>query len=209
MWWPAGFFPAKLLSDILSGVVSGIVSGGFLALTLYLANRVRNWSLERKLRRGFARCGTSIGDGRFALVVENRLPITVRIRTIFLVQARDSGIGEGGLELQYLRPVPHAALLNALAQASSPTRIDVSSHFAAKADGESGTPLAGFSGGLWGVDYKDIRRQPWMIQGGWMILEYPTLLQGAAFIRVHLDQPTLDLVQRGIADVRGEGAQRA
>ncbi len=206
-WW-LGFVQTKLLSDVVSGAVSGIVAGTVLAVALYLANRFRNWKLERDLRRGFARSGASIGDGGFALVVENRLPITVRVRTIFLVQAKGPGIGEGGLELQYLRPVAHAALFNALAQSSSPTRIDVSAHFAAKADGESGTPLAGFSGGLWGVGYKDILRQPWLIEDGWMILEYPTLLRGAAFIRIHLDQATLGLVRQAIADIRGEAMQR-
>jgi hypothetical protein len=190
----------KLLSDVISGTVSGIVSGAFLALSLFIANRARNWALERKLRKGFGRCGTGVGDGYLTLIVENRLPVAVRVRTAFLAGAK----GQGGLELKYMRPVSNAALFNALGQASSPNRIAVSAHFAAEPEGESGITLAGFSGGLWGVSDQDVRREPWSIQDAWMILEYPTLLGGAAFIRVHLDQPTLGLVRRAIADVRGE-----
>jgi hypothetical protein len=190
----------NLASDLISGTVSGIVSGAFLALSLFIANRVRNWSLERKLRKGFARCGTGIGDGYMTLVVENRLPVAVRVRTVFLVGAK----GQGGLELKYMRPVSNAALFNALGQSSSPKRISVESHFTTEPEGESGVTLAGFSGGLWGVSYGEVLREAWSIQDAWMILEYPTLLGGVAFIRVHLDLPTLGLVRRAIADVRGE-----
>ena len=62
--------------------------------------------------------------------------------------------------------------------------------------------LAGFSGGIWGVPYHEVRRQAWSIEDAWMILEYPTLLGGSAFIRVHLDAPTLGLVREAVESVR-------
>jgi hypothetical protein len=189
-----------VLNDLISGTVSGVVSGAFLAFVLFAANGLRNWALERRLWRGFARCGTGIGDSYLTLIIENRLPVAVRIRTVFLVGAK----GQGGMELRYMRPISHAALFNALGQASSPRRIPVGAHFSAEVDGESGVALAGFSGGLWGVSYKDVLREPWSIEDAWMILEYPTLLGGSAFIRIHLDSPTLGLVRRAIADVQSE-----
>lgn len=188
----------NLLNDVISGIVSGIASGILLALVLFASNAARNRLLERKLRRGFARCGVGIGDGFMTLIVENHLPIAVRVRSVFLVGAK----GQGGMELKYMRPVSHAALFNALGQASSPKRIPVDAHFSGEPDGESGIALAGFSGGLWGVASKEVLREAWSIEEAWMVLEYPTLLGGSAFIRVHLDPPTLGLVRGAIADVR-------
>jgi hypothetical protein len=37
------------------------------------------------------------------------------------------------------------------------------------------------------VSYQDILRQPWVIEDGWIVLEYPTLFGGSAFTRIHLD----------------------
>lgn len=188
-----------MLDDVLSGTVSGIASGAFLALSLFVANAIRNRRLESKLRRGFARCGTGVGDGYLTLIVENRVPLAVRVRTIYLAGAQ----GQGGMQLQFMRSVSNAALFNALGHPSRPEKIDVSSHFAAEAEGESGVTLAGFSGGLWGIGYASVLRKPWSIQDGWMILEYPTLLGRTAFMRVHLDQPTLGLVRNAVVSVQG------
>jgi hypothetical protein len=183
---------ADLLSDVISGTVSGIVSGVLLALVLLAFNYARNRLLERKLRRGFARCGTGLGDGFMSLIVENRLSIAVRVRTVILAGVK----GQGRMDLGYMRPIAQAALFNALGQDSSPNRIRVGAHFSTDTNPEAGVELAGFSGGIWGVPYHEVRRQAWSIEDAWMILEYPTLLGGSAFIRVHLDAPTLGLVRK-------------
>jgi hypothetical protein len=52
------------------------------------------------------------------------------------------------------------------------------------------------------VPYRDVRRETWAIEDAWMILEYPTLLGGSAFIRVHVDGPTLGLIRDAVARVR-------
>jgi hypothetical protein len=99
---------SALWDDIISGTVAGVVSGILLAVTLFLLNWARNRILESKLRKGFARCGVSLGDGVFGLIIENRLPTEVRIRAVVLVGKK----GQGHLELRYMRPISQAALFN-------------------------------------------------------------------------------------------------
>jgi hypothetical protein len=120
---------ADLLSDVISGTVSGIASGILLALVLLTFNYARNRLLERKLRRGFARCGTGEVDGYMQLIIENRLPIAVRVRTV-----KVAGRWPQSLELRYMHPVAQAALLNVLGQPSSPERIRVDAQFSTDAD---------------------------------------------------------------------------
>jgi hypothetical protein len=198
---------AELYGEIISGTVSGVVSGALLAGTLVLFNWVRNRILESKLRRGFARCGIGLGDGTFTLIIENRLPIEARIRAVVLVGKK----GQGYLDLKYMRPVSQAALLNALGQDSSPERIIAGAHFSGEGGGEAGVGLAGFSGGVWGVSHtnKDFSQQLWVIEDGWIVLEYPTLFGGSAFIRVHFDPPTLELIRKNIAEVSAYLVERS
>jgi hypothetical protein len=112
---------AELWGQIISGTVSGVVSGVLLAGTLFMLNWTRNRILESKLRRGFGRCGVGLHDGMFSLIVENRVPIEVRIRTIVLVGRQGHGSfisSTGGQEHRRLfsmlwvtRKVPNELLL--------------------------------------------------------------------------------------------------
>ncbi len=186
--------------DALSETVSGVLSGALLALAIFLFNWGRNKNLESKLRKGFGRCGVGIGDGTLSLIIENRLPVEVRVRAVVLVGEK----GQGYLGLEYVHPISEAALLNALGQSSSPNRIFAGAHFPSEPTSEAGVSLAGFSGGLWTARRIEIQNKSWEIQNGWIALEYPTIFGGSAFLRVHLDPTTLELVRTNIKDVRGQ-----
>ena len=189
---------AELWGQIISGTVSGVVSGVLLAGTLFMLNWTRNRILESKLRRGFGRCGVGLHDGMFSLIVENRVPIEVRIRTIVLVGRQ----GHWQLHLKYWRAGAQAALLNALGHEKSPERIVAGAHFTTETHDDIAVSLAGFAGGLWGVSYEELLRYSWDVETGWMVIEYPTLFGGSAFLRVQLDPATVSCVQESVARVR-------
>ena len=148
--------------------------------------------------------GSDDGE-RFYLVVENNLPIEVRIWAVVLVGRE----GHWQLHLKYLRPaapgpIAHAALLNAIGHDKHPTRIVAGAHFSTEVDPRVAVSLAGFTGGLWGVEYEEFHKRQWEIEGGWMVVEYPTLFGGSAYFRLSLDPATIRGIKDMVSRIRSE-----
>ncbi|MFC1626426.1 hypothetical protein ACFL19_01845 [Pseudomonadota bacterium] len=187
----------NVCQTILTNVLSGIITAGAIWLLALLWNRQRNKRLEKIISDGVNSHGIGYNQEDFHIIFENKTPVSIRVRTILLM---DSHIGF--LELKYRRPVSQASLINAIVYADDQAKIDVQAHFPTNADHEDAKLMPPYTGGVWGVEKSQLFERAWEINKCLVIVEYPTILGGSAFMRIEFNESNTNQIVKMIEDLK-------
>lgn len=187
----------NMSQTLLVNVISGIIVAGLIALVALLYNWQRNKRLEAKISEGVNAHGFGHDQKDFHIIFENKTPVSIRVRTILLM---DSDIGF--LELKYRRPVSQASLINAIVYACDTTKIEVKAHFPTDANHIDAKLMPPFTGGVWGVEIARLYERDWKINKCLVVVEYPTIFGGSAFLRIEFDESNTNQIIKTLGELK-------
>lgn len=193
----------SICMTIIINVVSGALVAGLITLAALLYNSRRNTRLEAIISAGVNAHGFGHNEQDFHIIFENKSPVSIRVRTILLM---DSHIGF--LELKYRRPVSQASLINAIVHAPDTTKIMVKAHFPTDAEHEDAKLLPPYTGGVWGVEIKRLHERDWNINKCLVVVEYPTIFGGSAFLRIEFDSSNTNQIINMIEELKTTTANK-
>ncbi|OGB23370.1 MAG: hypothetical protein A3I66_01515 [Burkholderiales bacterium RIFCSPLOWO2_02_FULL_57_36] len=183
----------------IGAFLGNLVSAAVIALVAYRFNSKRNGELEAMINDGVSSHGMGYNKVDFHIIFENKTPVPLRVRTIALMDRR-----VGHLELNFRRPVSQASLFNALIHKKDVPKIPIWAHLPFSSDDSDTHVLQAYTGGIWGVQKKEILENEWDIEKCWVVVEYPTLFGGSALLKVQFSQSATELVKSMLATIKAQ-----